>query len=361
MQINVTKTYLPPIAEYQRRLQDIWSRGWVTNHGPFVNELELKLKDYLGLDYLLFVSSGTTALQIALRALDLEGEVITTPFSYVATTSSIVWHGCEPVMVDISSDTLNIDPQKIEKAITERTSAIMATHVYGNACDIAAIQDIAERHGLAVIYDAAHAFGTKYRNRSAFEYGDVSATSFHATKLFHTVEGGAVIARTPELLKRLALMRNFGHTSPTDFECAGINGKNSELHAAMGLCNLNYVEENLRIRRELSVYYDQRLAGLPLRRPMVTPGCEYNFAYYPIIFDSETTLLHTVEALKLHNIYPRRYFYPSLSTLPYLKRRFETPISENIAPRVLCLPLYHSLSVEEIDMICRLISRSIRY
>ncbi len=361
MQINVTKTYLPPIAEYERYLQDIWSRGWITNHGPLVNELELQLKERLGVDYLLFVSSGTTALQIALKALDLSGEIITTPFSYVATTSSIIWHGCEPVMVDISPDTLNIDARQIESAITDRTSAILATHVYGNTCDIAAIQEIADRRNLSVIYDAAHAFGTRYRGRTAFDYGDISATSFHATKLFHTVEGGAVIARNPDLLRRLALLRNFGHTSPTDFECAGINGKNSEFHAAMGLCNLKYVDEILRVRAELSAYYDKKLGGLPLRRPSVTPGCEYNHAYYPVIFETEPLLLRALETLTFHNIHPRRYFYPSLSGLRYLDRHFDTPVSDDIAPRVLCLPLYHSLSPEEIDMVCRLISRSIRY
>jgi len=361
MQINVTKTFLPPIAEYERYLQDIWSRGWITNHGPLVNELELQLKERLGLDYLLFVSSGTTALQIALRALDLEGEVITTPFSYVATTASIIWHGCEPVMVDIAPDTLNIDAQKIEAAITERTSAILATHVYGNSCDIAAIQAVAERHGLPVIYDAAHAFGSRYRGRTVFAYGDISATSFHATKLFHTIEGGGVIARTPELLRRLALVRNFGHTSPTDFECVGINGKNSEFHAAMGLCNLNYVDKILQVRADLSAHYDQKLKGLPLRRPSITPGCDYNHAYCPVIFESEEALLRVVETLTFHNIFPRRYFYPSLSRLRYLNREFRTPVCDDIAPRVLCLPIYHSLSLEEIDMICRLISRSLRY
>lgn len=361
MQINVTKTYLPPIAEYERYLQDIWSRGWITNHGPLVNELELQLKERLGLDYLLFVSSGTTALQIALKALNLSGEIITTPFSYVATTSSIIWHGCEPVMVDISSDTLNIDARRIEAAITDRTSAILATHVYGNTCDIAAIQEIADRRHLAVIYDAAHAFGTRYLGRTAFDHGDISATSFHATKLFHTVEGGAVIARNPDVLRRLALLRNFGHTSPTDFECAGINGKNSELHAAMGLCNLKYIDKILQVRAELSAYYDKKLMGLPLRRPSVMPGCEYNHAYYPVIFETEPLLLRVLETLTFHNVHPRRYFYPSLSGLRYLDRHFDTPVSDDIAPRVLCLPLYHSLSLEEIDMICRLISRSIRY
>jgi dTDP-4-amino-4,6-dideoxygalactose transaminase len=361
MQINVTKTFLPPIAEYERYLQDIWSRGWITNHGPLVNELELQLKERLGLDYLLFVSSGTTALQIALRALDLQGEVITTPFSYVATTSSIIWHGCEPIMVDIAAETLNIDAQKIEAAITERTSAILATHVYGNTCDIAAIQEIADRHDLPVIYDAAHAFGTRYRGRTAYAYGDISAASFHATKLFHTIEGGGVIARSPELLRRLALVRNFGHTSPTDFERVGINGKNSEFHAAMGLCNLKYVDKILQVRAALSAHYDQKLKGLPLRRPSITPGCDYNHAYYPVIFESEQTLLRVVETLTFHSIFPRRYFYPSLSSLRYLNREFHTPVCDDIAPRVLCLPLYHSLSLEEIDMICRLISRSLRY
>jgi dTDP-4-amino-4,6-dideoxygalactose transaminase len=361
MNITVTKPFLPPIEEYQRYLKQIWSRGWLTNNGPLVNELELRLKDYLKIEYLLYVVNGTTALQVAIKALGLTGEVITTPFSYVATTASLIWEGCEPVMVDILPDTLNIDPGRIEAAITTRTTGIVATHVYGNACDVDAIEAIAAAHGLKVIYDGAHAFAANYRGRSLLAYGDVATTSFHATKLFHTGEGGMVCARQPELLRRMSLMRNFGHTSPTDFECIGINGKASELHAAMGLCNLNYIAEILRLRRELSLHYNGALQDIPVRRPKITDHCDYNYAYYPVIFGSESVLTTVMTVLTAHHIFPRRYFYPSLSQLAYLPQRFVTPISDDLSRRILCLPLYHSLSKEEIDMVCRLIHRTIKY
>jgi dTDP-4-amino-4,6-dideoxygalactose transaminase len=361
MNINVAKPFLPPLAEYQSYIQGIWERGWLTNHGPLVNELELRLKDYLGLDHLLYVSNGTIALQIAIKALGLHGEIITTPFSYVATTSTISWEGCEPVMVDISTDTLNIDPSKIEAAITSRTTAILAAHVYGNACDVVEIERIAAGHGLKVIYDGAHAFGTKCAGKSLFSFGDVSTASFHATKVFHTIEGGAVISRDPDVLRRMALMRNFGHTSPTDFEGVGINGKNTEFHAAMGLCNLKYVDDVLRARRTVSGRYDARLKTLPIHRPVITKDCEYNYAFYPVLFESEAVVLAVIELLNRHHIFPRRYFYPSLSSLSYVKGAFATPLSDGIARRVLCLPLYHTLSEEEVDMICRLIHRVIKY
>lgn len=361
MNINVTKPFLPPLAEYEKYVRGIWAREWLTNHGPLVSELELKLKEYLDLDYLLYVSNGTIAIQLAIKALDLTGEIITTPFSYVATTSTIAWENCQPVMVDISPKSLNIDPSKIEAAITDKTSAILATHVYGNPCEVAAIEEIAKKHGLKVIYDAAHAFGTTYRGKSLFDCGDASTTSFHATKLFHTVEGGAVICQKPELLKRVAQMRNFGHISPTEFHEIGINGKNSEFHAAMGLCNLNYIGDILRSRRELSERYDDFLKKLPVSRPQITEGSGYNYAYYPIIFDSEATLLRVVEALNVNSIFPRRYFFPSLSTLPYVRPGFDTPVANDISRRVLCLPLYHTLSGEEVDLVCRLIHRALKY
>jgi dTDP-4-amino-4,6-dideoxygalactose transaminase len=209
--IPVTKPFLPTEKEFKAYVKSIWERQWLTNNGPLVNALELKLKEYLGLDHLLYVTNGTVALQLAIKALDLSGEIITTPFSFVATTSSIVWQGCQPVFVDIDAETFNIDPGKIEAAITPKTSAILATHVFGNPCDIDAIKKIADKHGLKVIYDAAHCFGTRYKNKSVFDYGDISVTSFHATKLFHTIEGGAVFTKRPDLLKKMAIMRNFGY------------------------------------------------------------------------------------------------------------------------------------------------------
>ena len=359
--INVTMPFMPPLSDYQEKVKSIWSRGWLTNHGPLVNELELQLKASLGLEHLLYVSNGTIALQIAMRALDVQGEVITTPFSYVATTSSIIWDRSVPVMVDIRPDTLNIDPSKIEAAITEKTTAILAVHVYGNACDIEHLAAIARRYRLHLIFDGAHAFGSKYKGKSLYAYGDITTASFHATKLFHTIEGGALISPDPAVTRRLSLMRNFGHIGQNEFELAGINGKNSEFHAAMGLCNLPYVSAILAQRKFLSERYTSNLCKPQIRRPSITEGCNYNHAYYPVIFESEAILLEVVASLNLHGIYPRRYFYPSLNSLPYFNKAHDTPICDSIAGRILCLPLYHSLSVEEIDMISRLILRTLRY
>jgi len=289
--INVTKPFLPPIEQYQDYVQQIWDRNWLTNNGPLVNELELRLKEYLNVDHLLFLNNGTIALQIAIKALQLKGEIITTPFSYVATTSSIVWEGCTPVFVDIDPGTLNIDPAKIEAALTENTSAIIATHTYGNPCDIDAIQAIAKKHGLKVIYDAAHCFGTKYKGKTVFGYGDISTTSFHATKIFHSIEGGAVFTTDPELLKKMAYMRNFGHNGPVDFAELGINGKNSEFHAAMGIINLKYVNAILENRKIQFERYLEWMKYLKATTIQFTADSQFNYAYYPVIFESEAALL----------------------------------------------------------------------
>lgn len=354
--IPVTKPFLPPQDEYTKLVEDIWQRQWLTNNGPLVNELELKLKEYLNINHLLYLSNGTIALQLAIRALELKGEIITTPFSYVATTSSIVWEGCSPIFVDIDPNSLNIDPKKIEQAITPETSAILATHVYGNPCDIEAIDAIAQKHGLKVIYDAAHCFGTRYKGKSIFLYGDISTTSFHATKLFHTTEGGAVFTKDPELLKIMAYMRNFGHDGPEKFQGLGINAKNSEFHAAMGVVNLKYVDAILEKRKELSLYYSSKLKNFSGMWPELLQNSTFNYAYYTVIFSNEELLLQTLKILNENLIYPRRYFYPSLDSLPYVDN-FNVPITEDIAARVLCLPLYHTLTKEEIDLIVRLILR----
>lgn len=358
--IPVTKPFLPPMEEYEYYLKGIWKREWLTNNGPLVNELELKLKEFLGLKHLLYVSNGTIAIQMAIKALDLKGEIITTPFSYVATTSSIVWEGCSPVFVDIHPDSFNINPLKIEQAITENTTAILATHVYGNPCNIAAIKTIADKYKLKVIYDAAHCFGTTYQGKSIFSYGDIVTTSFHATKLFHTVEGGAVFTNDPDILKKLAYLRNFGHDGPEKFAGIGINGKNSEFHAAMGLANLQHLPEILKRRKDQSHYYDYNLRNLRVQKPAVMEGAEFNYAYYPIVFSSEEDALKAKHELELRQIFTRRYFYPSLSSLNYVKK-YATPVSDDISCRVLCLPLYFDLSVEEQDMIARLLLRSQNY
>jgi dTDP-4-amino-4,6-dideoxygalactose transaminase len=355
--IPVTKPFLPPIEEYERYIRDIWKRNWLTNNGPLVNELELKLKTHLDVKHLLFLTNGTIAIQIAIKALGLKGKIITTPFSYVATTSSMVWEGCEPVFADIDPRTGNLDPNKIEDLITPTTSAILATHVYGNPCDVETIGEIAKRKNLKVIYDGAHAFDVKYKNTSVFNYGDISTCSFHATKLYHTVEGGAVVTQDPDLLKRMAYLRNFGHDGPERFAQLGINGKNSEFHAAMGLVNLKYIQQIIGHRKELCEHYDTFLTHFQAKKPAISPHVTYNYAYYPLFFNEEALLKKVVDVLSQNWIYPRRYFYPSLEDLPYVNRTENCPAADSIASRALCIPLYETLTREETDMICRLMLR----
>lgn len=352
--IPVTKPFLPPKSEYYAYLDGMYERNWLTNNGPYVRELEEKLTKYLSVEHCRFVSNGTIALQIAIKALELSGEIITTPFSYVATTSSIVWEGCTPVFVDIDEASLCIDHTKIEAAITPKTSAILATHIFGNPCDVEAIQTIADKHQLKVIYDAAHAFGVKHKGKSIFNYGDISITSFHATKLFHTIEGGGIITTDADLNEKIKKLRNFGHKTPVSFDGVGINGKNSEVHAAMGLTNLKYIKEILQRRKELSVHYDEKLKGLNITRPVLLDWSTKNYSYYPAIFEDEAMLLKVLSVLEKEDIYPRRYFYPSLSSLDYVEGE-EMPISDNIASRILCLPLYHELKKLDINRICDLL------
>lgn len=354
--IHITKPFLPPVEEYEKYVKGIWQRNWLTNNGPLVNLLELELKDYFGLKHMLFVGNGTIALQLAIKALELTGEVITTSFSYVATIDSLVWSGLKPVFVDIEPDSLNIDPNKIEDAITPETSAILATHVYGNPCDIDRIQKIAAKHNLKLVYDGAHCFGTKYRDKSVFAFGDACIVSFHATKLFHTIEGGAVFAQDPEVLRRMALMRNFGHTGSNTFEGVGINGKNSEFHAAMGLANLRYAEEILRVRKEQWLYYQELLADFNAKPLKINKHAEFNYAYYPLILSGEDELLEYEKILHVNYIYPRRYFYPSLNQLDFTGNQ-SAPVSEDYSKRILCLPLFHEMSPETQQMITRFLLR----
>lgn len=356
--IPVTKPFLPPQEEFEKYLTGIWKRQWLTNMGPLSSELEMKLKAFLGVKHILYVTSGTIGLQMAIKALELKGEIITTPFSFVATTSSIVWEGCKPKFVEIDKDSLNIDPAKIEEAITAQTSAILATHVYGNPCDVIAIEKIARKHQLKVIYDGAHAFGVKVHGKSVFEYGDISICSLHATKLYHSSEGGLVFTNDPHLLKKLAFMRNFGFDGPEAFSGLGINGKNSEFHAAMGLTNFNYIEMVHEQRKAIAERYDQQLAGLRATVPLWHTAANKNYAYYPLLFESSDLMLKCMEYLKQHEIYSRRYFYPSLAkVLPYVENR-SLNTTDAIAERVLCLPLYADLTLEEVDLIARMLLRT---
>lgn len=343
--INVTKSMKPSIAEYMDYVAGIWERGHFTNYGPLCIELEEKLKNYLKAEAFFYVSNGTIALQLALKALGKTGEVITTPFSFVATTSSIVWEGLRPVFVDIEPDHLTLDPAKIEAAITEKTVAILATHVFGNPCDVAAIESIARKHQLTVIYDGAHAFGVHYQGKPLSHYGDITTLSFHATKLFHTVEGGGIVTRNEDFAKSIINMRNFGLEGPDVITGLGINAKNSELHAAMGLCNLPRVKNAIQRRKHICEMYDYLLAaaGVPVTRPAIRTGTDYNYAYYPVLFSSESALLKAKSLLSAEEINCRRYFYPVLSGLAYVEKQ-AMPIAENISQRVLCLPLFDEMS-----------------
>lgn len=355
--INVTRTFLPPFEEYANILKRAWDKAWITNNGELVQELEARLREYLGAPHLFYTTNGTIVLQMALKALGITGEVITTPFSYVATTNAILWEQAKPVFADIEPRFFCIDPDDIERKITPQTQAILATHVYGYPCQVERIQELADAHGLRVIYDGAHAFGTLYKGKPLLSYGDISTCSFHATKLFHTVEGGAIICRDEELARKLMLYRQFGHVYD-DYFSVGINAKNSEFHAAMGLALFPYLNSILDQRKVVVTAYQVQLSGLSALRLPVTidPDFSWNYAYFPVVFESENQLLRVMKALQEKEVYTRRYFYPSLNTLPFLSEPATCPVSEDIARRVLCLPLYPGLTMEQTGLVCQTIT-----
>lgn len=353
--INVTKVQLPPLDEYVRYLEGIWQRGHVTNHGPLVVELERQLAAQLEVPHVYVVTNGMLALHIAIRALRLSGSVLTTPFSYVATTAAPVWEGLRPIYADIDAGYC-LDPDAARAAWADDTSAILATHVYGNACQIEALQTLASERGAAVIYDAAHAYGARYQGRPLASYGDISILSFHATKLFHTVEGGALITHRADLAQRIEYLRNFGHDGPEHFHDAGTNAKMSEFHAAMGLCMLPRMPATVAGRAAVVALYDELLSGLPLQQPLYREGLQRNYAYYPVVFPDENSLLQARQVLNAENIYPRRYFYPSLSELSYVQAA-TPPYAGEISRRVLCLPLWESLDGFQVRRIASLIRK----
>lgn len=356
--INVTKTYLPKKEDYLKYLELIWETNTVTNNGPLVQELEAELCNKLRLKHLQYVANGTIALQIAIKALNLTGEIITTPFSYVATTNCIFWENLKPKFVDINPVTLCIDSRKIEEAITAETSAILATHVFGIPCDVEKIEKIAKKHNLKVIYDAAHAFGVKKNGISLLKYGDISTVSFHATKVFHTIEGGAVVTSDSELNNQVFSSKAFGHIG-SNYINIGINGKNSELHAAIGLCNLRVIDLIIAKRKEITQTYQSLLNNECLK--LIKPGPEvlYNYAYFPVLISTEEKLKSLMIILSDNQIFPRRYFYPSLNKLPFFKTNKICPISEDISKRILCLPLYHDLSILDVKRICQIINKKL--
>lgn len=356
--IQVTQTFLPPIEDYQRQVERIWTNKWLTNRGELVLELESKLKSYLTVDHILITNNGTIPIQIALKLFGNNGQIITTPFSYVATTASILWENCRPVFVDIHPDYLTIDETKIEQAITTKTTAILATHVFGNPCHVEYIEKIAKKHNLKVIYDAAHCFGVKYNNRSIFDFGDISTCSFHATKLFHTGEGGAVFSKDQTLQHQLFYSHNFGHNGPLEFHGLGINGKISELQAAMGLAVLPYMNDILRDRKRVVDFYKNTLDFSKIKMLKIRENTDWNYSYFPVIFENEATLLRVQKALNDAAIFPRRYFYPSLNTLDFVIGEM-MPISEIVAKCILCLPLYVGLSEADLNKIVTLINQTV--
>lgn len=348
--VQVTQSALPPLEDYMECVRDIFDTHWLTNQGKYVRGLEDALAKWLDVPMLSLCSNGTIALQLAIRLLGLEGKkVITTPFTYVATLSSLLWEGCQPILADIDPQSLCISPDEIERQLEAHpdVAGILPVHVYGNACDVEAIENIAARRGLKVIYDAAHAFGSKLDGKSLLAFGDASTCSFHSTKLFHTVEGGCIVTPNPADYEKIALLRAFGHHGDNHV-CLGINGKMSEMHAAMGVCLLPGVRERIVKRKHLVETYDCALKmgeNPNLRKPKLHPGLEWNCGYYPVVFATSELMQKSLAALDKANIHPRRYFYPSLSKLPYFKGD-ACPVAEDIAERILCLPIWADMDEE---------------
>ncbi len=353
--IYVTQPSLAPLEEFISLLKGVWERGILTHNGPLVQQLEKELENKLALKHLTVVSNGTIALQMAIKALELKGEIITTPFTWIATVSAIKWEGCTPVFCDIDANTLNIDASKIERLITEKTVAIMPVHVFGVPCDVEQIESVAKRNNLKVIYDAAHAIGSTFDGQSVLNYGDISATSLHATKLLNTAEGGACITNDSELDAKLKRIRFFGHNDAKDIVEDGFNGKLTEVHAALGLVNLKYYDEVLTDRKAKYEIYIKQLSGNENLQFQKCNKGESNYSYFPVIFHSEERLLAVEKQLNANGIFPRRYFYPSVNTYTKVVDYQDTPISEAISKRILCLPLYWSLPISEIERICKII------
>lgn len=355
--IPVTKPFLPPIEEYLAQVQKAYNNEWLTNRGQLVIELEQKIQNYLNSKAKpILMNNGTIPLQIALKLLGDGGEIITTPFSYVATTSTIVWEGCTPVFVDIDPVYWTIDETKIENAITDKTTCILATHVFGNPCNVEEIQRIAKKYNLYVIYDAAHCFGVEYKGKSIFDWGDISTCSFHATKIFHTGEGGATFVNNTELTEKVFYSHNFGHNGPADFYGVGINGKMSELQAAMGLSMINYMDKIITRREAIVKYYYNNLNKSIIKTICIRQGVKWNYSYFPVDFQSEDFMFEAMDLLNQENIFPRRYFYPSLNNISYVKSDVKK-VSEDLSSSILCLPLYPTLSEIDLNRIIDIINK----
>ncbi len=344
--INVTKTYLPDKEKYKKYIDQIYTNGWVTNNGPMVKLLEKRLAEYLGVKNIVLVSNGTVALEIAYRTLGIEGDVITTPFSFVATTSSLVTNGINPVFSDIDKNTLNIDSRKIKKKMSKKTQAIVPVHVFGNPCNVEGIQEIAKKNDLKVIYDAAHAFGVKYKGKSILNYGDISTLSFHATKLFHSIEGGALVINDDELVQKARYLINFGIENTESIPELGTNAKMNEFEAAMGLCMLDEMNIVSDARKDVFNLYVNELSGF-VQFQELNKDASLNYSYFPIILKDEEQLLIVQKELQKKNVFPRRYFYPSLDTLEYIEPKQYCENSRDVSNRILCLPLYPELELDD--------------
>ena len=356
--INVTKTYLPNKEKYKKYIDEIYDNGWVTNNGPILKLLEKRLAEYLGVKNIVLVSNGTVALEIAYRVLGIKGDIITTPFSFVATTSSLVTNGLNPIFSDIDSQTLNLDANNIENMITKNTSAIVPVHVFGNGCEVEKIDAIANKNNLKVIYDAAHAFGVKYKGESILNYGDISTLSFHATKLFHSIEGGALVINDDSLVKKARYLINFGIKNAESIPELGTNAKMNEFEAAMGLCVLDDMQDLNVKRKTVYEFYKKELEGI-VKFQEQNKDSTQNYSYFPIILENEEQLSQVEKSLHEKEIYPRRYFYPSLDTLTYINPKQFCEVSRDISKKILCLPMYAELNASIILKICDIIKNSL--
>ncbi len=356
--ILVTKSYLPERAKLDQYIDKIYASGWLTNRGCLLRELEQRLAKFLGVRHLILVANGSLALQVAYKALELTGEVITTPFSFAATTSTLAWEGLTPVFADIDPQSFNIDPKQIVKKISNKTSAIVPVHVFGNPCQVLEIEKIAKENNLKVIYDAAHAFDVHCNGDNILNYGDISTLSFHATKLFHTIEGGAIITSDDVIAHKVRNLINFGITGPTTIESLGTNAKMNEFEAAMGLCVLDDIEKIKVDRRSIWLYYKAKLEKYVIFQE-IDEQATYNYSYVPILLENEAQLIKVEQRLKENQIIPRRYFYPSLDTLDYVTPVQFMPVSRDISSRILCLPTYSGLTVAELDRIISIVLAAI--
>ena len=365
--ITVTKPFLPPLEEFTPYLEQIWANGHLTNNGPFHRQFEQELAVYLGVKYVSLFTNATLALVTALQALRITGEVITTPYSFVATTHSLWWNNIKPVFVDIEPDHCNLDPEKIEAAITPQTTAILPVHVYGNPCNVLRIKEIADTYGLRVIYDACHTFGVTINSEPVLNFGDLSVMSFHATKVFNTFEGGAIISHDENMKKRIDFLKNFGFAGETVVVAPGINAKMNEVQAAMGLLQLKHVDENIEKRRQITLRYRENLMGVPgIGFLEDIPGVKHCYSYFPIFIEKEQYHISRdalYEKLKEHEIYGRRYFYPIISQFPtYRGLESALPgrlsVAEKITEQVICLPLYPELQTDTVDFICKIIQKN---